>query len=70
MYFETHMFADAVISFLHDGRGAQAVLLIAPDTKVTKKITRYVRFAELSPGCLTTLPLDQLKGPGSSIRDA
>jgi hypothetical protein len=38
MFFETHMFADAVISFLHDGCGAQAVLLIAQDTKVTKKI--------------------------------
>jgi hypothetical protein len=32
------MFADAVISFLHDSRGAQTVLLIAQDTKVTKKI--------------------------------
>ncbi len=38
MYCETHMFADAVISFLHDGRGAQAVLLIAQDTKVMKQI--------------------------------
>jgi hypothetical protein len=39
MFFETHMFADAVISFLHDSRGAQTVLLIAQDTKVTKKIS-------------------------------
>ena len=37
MFFETHMFTDAGILFLHDSRGTQTVLLIAQETKVTKK---------------------------------